>query len=101
MFALDTAKGRYNSVQPPRPSELIMPEPLAGVTRVLDALNCGAVLLDRSGRILHVNRRICEMMGWAKEALEGKSVVQLYEGTGAEPEVREALRHFDEPAEKE
>lgn len=68
---------------------------LAPVARLLDALNCGAVLLERAGRIVHVNRRLCEMMHRTRDELVDVNVLTLYESADAQRFIRQALVDFD------
>ena len=60
--------------------------PLDQVAAVLDALNCGALLLDRSGRVLHANARLCEMYGLTCEELIGDNLHRLHRAEGRRPE---------------
>ena len=72
---------------------------LLPVAHVLDALNCGAALVDRAGRLVHVNGRVLAMTGWPRERIVGRSLAELYAATDALADVRAALLHFDEPRE--
>ena len=69
---------------------------------LLDALPCGAALVSRDGRIAHANARLCVMMGRARDAVVGTTLLSIYEGDAdARERVRRALEHFDEPHESE
>ena len=35
---------------------------LERVAGLLNALNCGEAMIDRAGRLVHLNRRLCKMM---------------------------------------
>lgn len=73
--------------------------PPQSVTSLLEALNCGAFLGDRSGRILHANRRICEMLGREPTDIIGRNVASLYEAEDTSAQQR--LINFNEPHEEE
>ncbi len=47
--------------------------------RFLEALNCGAVVIDRAGRMVRVNTRICQMMRRSPAELVGQSLMELYQ----------------------
>jgi putative nucleotidyltransferase with HDIG domain/PAS domain S-box-containing protein len=70
---------------------------------LLDALNCGAVLINRAGRVVHANDRLCRMMGRGRDQLVGADLRRLYAGSGEEgrEQLRQILEHFDEPREGE
>lgn len=70
-------------------------ESLNGIVQLLDALNCGAVLLDRTGVIRHANARACEMMGREKEQVVGQHTESLYQSQEAIAFLRERITHFD------
>jgi PAS domain S-box-containing protein len=67
----------------------------------LDALNCPALLVGRSGVIAHVNPRLCELTGRPREALVGSDLVSLYPAGDAQDVVRMMLADFDQSREAE
>src|SRR2546421_11260843 len=71
------------------------------VIRLTEALNCGAVLLHRNGRIVHVNARLCAMMQRGRDELVDVNVLSLYESPEAQEFIRMALAEFDRPREAE
>lgn len=75
-----------------------MPNTLSPILRVLDALPCGALLIDRQGGIVHSNGKLNEMHG---RPLAGMGLADLYAGTEMAGSVLEALPRFDEPRELE
>src|SRR5688500_263543 len=78
------------------------PTALEAFAHLLDALPCGAALISRDGRIAHANGRLCAMMGRARDAVVGATLLSIYEGDAdARERVRRALEHFDEPHESE
>jgi PAS domain S-box-containing protein len=68
---------------------------------LLDALACGAALLDRSGRIAHVNPRAAALAGRAPHELVGFSVLALYADSDARTFIAAALEDIDTPREGE
>jgi PAS domain S-box-containing protein/putative nucleotidyltransferase with HDIG domain len=75
--------------------------PPQSVSALLDALNCGAMLLDRSGRILHANQRLTDMLGMPSQCLSGRRFEDLYADSDDRDRVRDRLSHFDEAREGE
>ena len=65
-------------------------EVVTHVVDVLDALHAGALLLDRAGRIVHANPRLCEMLGQSSAELIGRDLRGLY----APDEGREQVARF-------
>ena len=74
-----------------------MSDPLAPTTRVLDALPCGAMLIDRAGRVVYANAKLVALGGAGATPLVGRNLLDIYAGTEAAAQVQEALAHFDEP----
>ena len=67
----------------------------------LDALNCPALLVGRTGTIAHVNLRFCELTGRRREELAGSDLVSLYPAGDAQDVVRTLLADFDQSRESE
>ncbi len=63
---------------------------------LLDALNCGAILLDRAGTIVHANERLCRMMRLPCARLIGQHVESFYTAEEDHQRLRDALENFDE-----
>lgn len=74
---------------------------IESVPRLLSALNCGAMLIDRAGSIVHVNARLCAMMQQTCAKLVGASILGLYTDAADRAAVQQSLDHFDEHAEEE
>src|SRR2546426_3454229 len=74
---------------------------LCRIATLLDALQCGALLVDRGGRIAHVNCRLCQMMQRGFEDLAGRTLFELYPTGHGRAVVQDALDHFDESREQE
>jgi PAS domain S-box-containing protein len=68
---------------------------------LLDALACGAALIERGGRIVHVNPRAAAMLGRAARELVGQRVQDLYPDADAQALIGAALADMDAPREGE
>ena len=75
-------------------------EPL-GIDTLLEALPCGALLVNRAGTIVRANARLCEMMQRPRESVIGLSLVDLYPSGPGRQVVDYALDHFETPREQE
>ncbi|HZZ41976.1 MAG TPA: HD domain-containing phosphohydrolase [Tepidisphaeraceae bacterium] len=62
---------------------------LEQILGVLQSLSCGASVLDRSGRIISVNERCCQMMGRHRDRIEGRLLEDFYD---QDPEARANIR---------
>ncbi len=71
------------------------------MSALLDALHGGALLVDRAGRIVHVNGRLCQMMLRRREELVGRSLFDLYPTGHGRSVIQDVLAHFDESREQE
>lgn len=76
-------------------------EALCRIATLLDALHCGAFLVDRSGRIVHANCRLCTMMDRPCGDLVGRTLFELYPAGPGREAVEHGLAHFDESREQE
>lgn len=70
------------------PKTAVPDEVVAQVADLLDALQCGALLLDRAGHIVHANPRLCEMLERPAQALLGHTLPEFYPAAG------DATQHF-------
>jgi putative nucleotidyltransferase with HDIG domain/PAS domain S-box-containing protein len=68
---------------------------------LLDALNCGAAMIDRAGTLVHVNRRLCEMMQRSCGELRGKNLLDFYDDPETRAKIAAGLDHFEDPTEAE
>jgi PAS domain S-box-containing protein len=78
--------------------------PLAELTHIalsLDALNCAALLVSRTGTIAHVNPRFCTAVFRTRESLVGSNVAELYPAGEPRDSVRKMLVAFGEFREME
>ena len=61
---------------------------------LLDALACGAALVHRAGRIVHVNARALAMTGYRADDVLGKHVLDLYHADpAAQAAITGAIQH--------
>ena len=63
------------------------PRELQQIEHVLDALNCGAALIDRAGKLIFANPRLCALMDRKEPDIVGRNMRGLY----AQPADREVL----------
>jgi PAS domain S-box-containing protein len=74
---------------------------IESLQHLLDALNCGAAMIDRAGKIISVNARLCAMMQRKCSDLIDANVLDLYTTDDDRATVTRWLEHFDETAEQE
>lgn len=74
---------------------------LARMTGLLEALNCGAALIDRAGILVHVNHRLCAMMQRNGAEVKGKSIQSFYDDPAARAKLEEGLQRFESSSESE
>lgn len=74
---------------------------LRQIASLLNALQCGAMLMDREGRIAHVNSRLCDMMQRQCRELVGTRAIDLYPQGRGRDLVQNVLDHFDNASEQE
>lgn len=74
---------------------------LANLAGMLDALHCGAALIDRAGVLLHINPRLAELLGRDPGALLGRPLAELYDDPDARRVLAERLARFEEASETE
>jgi response regulator RpfG family c-di-GMP phosphodiesterase len=74
---------------------------LDGVFRLIDALNCGAFIVNRAGLICHANHRLCEMLRVTLEAVVGYDPVEFYESPQARDFLKTRRAEFDQAFEGE
>jgi len=74
---------------------------LRHVRSLLDAINCGAILLDRSGRILHANPRMAALLSRPAPEIVGRHTADFYSDPEALGFVRDRMLDFDSPFEGE
>jgi PAS domain S-box-containing protein/putative nucleotidyltransferase with HDIG domain len=74
---------------------------VAQFAHLLDALACGAALLDRTGRIVHLNNRAAALLHRAPAALIGRNVKDLYPDDDARAYIDAAVADIQTPREGE
>ncbi|MCP3903220.1 MAG: HD domain-containing protein [Planctomycetes bacterium] len=72
---------------------------LQNAIRLLDALQCGACLIDRGARLVHVNERLAEMLQRPATTLVGMELRTLYADDPGQ--VEQLLADFDAPRERQ
>ncbi len=74
---------------------------LSHLIELLDALNCGAALLDRSGAFVYLNQRLGVMMQRDPNALLGQHVIDFYDDPSDHKMLADRLNHFGSSHEME
>ncbi len=77
------------------------PLQLRQTEHVLDALNCGAALIDRAGVIAHANPRLCEMMRRERNKIVQHDVRSFYSEARDLEEIETSLLNYDQPRDSE
>jgi len=72
-------------------------EDLGHIEHVLDALNCGAAVLDREGNIVFANARLCNLMDRSSKEVIGRNVRGLYASDKDREFLELSLQKVDEP----
>lgn len=72
-----------------------LPASIGGFASLLDALHCGAVLIDRVGVIQYANDRLCAMMHRSPGDLVGQTILSLYATDADRDFVTKRLGQFD------
>jgi putative nucleotidyltransferase with HDIG domain/PAS domain S-box-containing protein len=76
-------------------------EALQRITGLLDVLQCGAMLVDRRGRIVHANERLCQLVQRPRSAVDGRLLHEFYpEGEGRD-RIHQVLANFSAAVEQE
>ena len=76
-------------------------EMLPRVIGLLDALNCGAALINRAGTMVHTNRRLCSMMQRGCGELRGHSILEFYDDPADRATLAAGLENFEASNEAE
>jgi hypothetical protein len=69
--------------------------------RFLEALNCGAVVIDRAGQVTRANTRVAQMMRRPALNIVGRSFLDFYDDPDSHAFVLERRAKFDTPWEGE
>lgn len=74
---------------------------LQHIKLLLDALNCGAAMIDRNGIIVWANQRLCQMTRRSCADVVGQSIESFYSSEADRAKLRKMLANFDEDREDE
>jgi HD-GYP domain-containing protein (c-di-GMP phosphodiesterase class II) len=74
---------------------------LDDAARFLDALNCGALLIDRAGIVVRANTRLSEMLAQPLTRIIGQSMLDLYPDEQSREFILQRRANFEEPFEGE
>ncbi len=77
------------------------PDALERITEALDALQCGASVVDRSGKMVFINRRLAKMYGRPREQMIGRHIAEMYSDEQVRQQLGRMLEHFDDEVEGE
>src|SRR5262245_47330556 len=74
---------------------------LGRIAALLDALNCGAAMIDRAGTLVHVNRRLSNLMERPCNELKGRNILDFYDDPETRAKLAEGLEKFEDSSEAE
>ncbi len=74
---------------------------LQPIIELLDVLQCGAMLIDRGGRIVHANRRLCQLAQRASAEVNGRRLHEFYSRQQDRAFLEQALADFSSAVEQE
>jgi putative nucleotidyltransferase with HDIG domain len=74
---------------------------LARVSGLLDALNCGAALVDRTGKLVHINGRLSSMMQRDCADIRGHNLLEFYSDPDDRAKLEARLIRFEPTTEAE
>lgn len=81
---------------------MIVKEPkLEALFTLIDALNCGAFIVNRAGKICHANHRLCDMLGRSLEDLVDHDPQDFYDAQQARDFLATRRAEFDQAFEGE
>lgn len=75
--------------------------PPQSVEALLEALNCGAMLMNREGVILRANHRLMQMLGMPDRCITGMRFESIYTSDDDRQRIRERIAQFTEAREGE
>lgn len=78
-----------------------MSERIEQIACALDALQCGAAVIDRTGQIVHINPRLAAMFGRDRGVMIGSPITDYYTEPEAHERIDRVLVDFEAPAEFE
>lgn len=74
---------------------------LQRIIELLDALHCGAMLVDRRGRIVHANERLCQLMQRSRGEVNGRLLQEYYPDGEGRSRIEQVLANFSIAVEQE
>ncbi|HEY1685833.1 MAG TPA: HD domain-containing phosphohydrolase [Tepidisphaeraceae bacterium] len=80
---------------------MAIPPELLPLCDFIEKLCCAASIIDRHGRIIGVNNRLCSMMARPREQIVGQLVEDFYDDPLARASVHEGIRNFSSSRETE
>lgn len=78
-----------------------LPPELLPVVDFIEKLCCAASVIDRQGRIVAINDRLCSTMARPRQAIIGQLVENFYDDPAARASVHEGIRNFSSARETE
>lgn len=78
-----------------------MSDRIEQIACALDALQCGAAVVDREARVVHINPRLAGMFGLDRGAMIGSYLFDHYAEPAARERIAGVLENFETPAEFE
>ena len=78
-----------------------MSDGIGQIACALDALQCGAAVIDRTGEIVHANPRLAAMFGRDRSDMIGSPITDYYTEPDARERIARVLADFEAPAEFE
>src|SRR5262245_3869719 len=95
-------RGDMNSCDaPPAFADAETPAAVLRIASLLNALQCGALLMARDSRIAHVNSRLCDMLQRHCHELVGTLAIDLYPTTAGRDVIQNVLDNFDSASQQE
>ena len=68
------------------------------VSRVLDAVEIGAIAIDRNGKIVYLNDRVCKLVGRDRKELIGSHIYEISKTQSGRAQLDAVIKHSAEPA---
>ncbi len=82
-------------------AEMPVAHDLTDYAALLDALNCGAILVDRGGHVVHANAAFTDLLGEPADSFDGRTLLEIGCESGDCGALVPLLQNFDDPHEIE